>query len=210
MNILSTAYLGNIQYFTKLLNTDEGPVIDLAENYQKQSYRNRCDILGANGVITLIVPVFKKSGSKTSVKDTLIDYSKPWQRQHWISIVSAYRNSPYFDYYTDDFFSFFMRREKYLKDWNGKLQDTIFEIIGISPSIKYSDTYIVPRNEDNDFRHSISSKPRLRQQDDEFCPHPYYQVFSDKFGFTPNLSILDLLFCEGPESASVIKASVKK
>lgn len=207
MLILSTAYLGNIQYYSKLIRTGEQVVIEQHENYQKQSFRTRCDILAANGVITLTIPVLKTSGEKTPIRDTRIDYSKAWQHQHWISIVSAYQGSPYFDFYRDDFEPFYQKRYDFLWDFNEALQRTVLGLLEIDPAIEYSDEYICPAEGDGDFRNALSPKPRLNLPDPDFRAEPYYQVFSEKYGFIPNLSIIDLIFCEGPGAVEIIRHS---
>ena len=208
MIIISTAYLGNIQYYTKLLSGEA--VVDLGENYCKQSYRNRCEITGANGCIALTIPVLKTSGEKTPVNMVRIDYRREWQHQHWYSIMSAYGNSPFFDYFADDLIPFYRTRYEYLWEFNRALSDKILEITEITAAVKYSGKYMEPAKGDLDFRDAISPKPRLHMEDSAFVPRPYYQVFADRYGFTPNLSILDLLFCEGPQTGNIIRESDKR
>ncbi len=209
MLLLPCVYLGNIRYYTKLLQGRYPVTIDVGEHYRKQSYRNRCDILGANGPLSLTVPVFKKSGEKLRVRDVRIDYAKEWQHQHWHSIVSAYRNSPYFDYYGEAFEPFYLRRYEFLSDFNQEIQSTVLDILGVHPKIKLSETYVAPEPGIRDCRDAFSPKPRLEAPDETFVPASYYQVFSDRYGFVPDLSILDLIFCEGPEAMKVILASTR-
>ena len=208
MIILSTAYLGNIQYYTKLLQTAEPVAIEQHENFVKQSFRSRCDILGANGPVSLSVPVYKTSGEKTPIREVRIDYSKAWQHQHWNSIHSAYKNSPYFDYFGELFEPFYQKKTEFLWDLNARMQETIFGILGISPEFTYSEEYVRPTAEDKDFRNSLSPKPRLHQTDPAFTPETYYQVFSERAAFVPNLSIIDLIFCEGPQAAGILRRSI--
>jgi hypothetical protein len=207
MLILSTAYLGNIQYYTKLLQGGEAVVIEWHENFVKQSGRNRCLILGADGVIPLIVPVHKTSGQKTPILQVRIDHSKRWQHQHWNSIHSAYKNSPYFDHYAEGFERFYSQRFDRLWELNEALQQAVFGALGVQPQVGYSDEYLRPEAPEKDFRNAFSDKPRLQRPDPAFCPEPYYQVFSEKMDFVPNLSILDLLMCQGPASAEIIRQS---
>ncbi|MDR1129498.1 MAG: WbqC family protein [Prevotellaceae bacterium] len=195
---LSTAYLPNIRYFSKLLHGEA--VIEQHENYLKQTFRNRCEILTAGGIMSLTVPV-KHTGSKIPIRDIRIDYADNWQRLHWRTINAAYRSSPFFMYYEDDFLPFFTKREEFLFDFNCKMLDMLIELTGLKTTIKLSDSYL--QNCDMDFRYLIS--PKNKTADPDFSPVPYWQVFSSKFGFQPNLSILDLLCNEGNNSYSIIK-----
>lgn len=193
MTILSSAYLGNLDYYNRLVS-DETVVIDLWEHYRKQSYRNRCDILSSSGVQTLTVPVLQPHGTKQATRSVAIDYSKAWQHNHWRAIVSAYRNSPYFDEYESDLRPFYEQQTEFLWEFNDALQRRIFHILGIDANWKYSEQY-QSCDAEFDFRDSLSDKHARRS----FGHKPYYQVFGDKLSFEPNLSILDMLFCEGPD-----------
>jgi hypothetical protein len=202
--ILSTAYLPNLQYFSKLLHREI--IIEQHENYLKQTYRNRCEILTANGIMSLTVPV-KRCGAKVKIRDAEIDYTDNWQRLHWRTINTAYRSSPFFVYYADDFLPFYETREKFLFDFNCKMLDKLMELTGLITEITLSDTYL-----NNDYSTDCRSliTPKNRPDDPEFSPVPYCQVFGAKFGFQPNLSILDLLCNEGNNSYSIIKNSTKE
>ena len=204
MNILTLTYLGNIQWFSKLCCAE--CVIDLHEHYVKQSYRSRCDILSANGPVSLSVQTIKGSNTdKETVRETRLDYSKRWQHQHWQSLVSAYKNSPYFDYYEEQLAPFYERRFTFLADLNLGLLETLLQILGCSVTPRFSEEYLTPGPDDHDFRSCLSPKPRLWRPDPEFTPVPYYQVFTEKMAFIPNLSVLDLLLCEGPEALSILR-----
>ncbi len=208
MILLPTAYLGNIHYYSKLLSGL--PVtIDTGEHYRKQSLRNRCEILGANGVIALSVPVLKRSGEKTPVRQVRIDPTKTWQHRHWHSIRSAYRNSPYFDHFSDRFEAFYQKSYEFLWEWNRDLQACVLGAMDINAHFSYSETYIAPSPDDQDWRDGLSGKPRLKKADPGFSPAPYDQVFFQGIQgvFQPNLSILDLLFCEGRHAVEVIRRS---
>jgi hypothetical protein len=198
--ILSTAYLPNVQYFSKLLQDEI--IIEQHENYLKQTYRNRCEILTANGIMSLSIPV-KHSAAKIKIKDVQIDYTDCWQKLHWRTINTAYRSSPFFVYYTDDFLPFYCKNEKFLFDFNCKMLDKLIELTGLKIKTVFSDNFYL--NYNMDFRYSIS--PKNKADNPEFYPVPYYQVFSNKFGFQSNLSILDLLCNEGNNSYSIIKRS---
>jgi hypothetical protein len=210
MIILSTAYLGNISYYARLLQTAESGIIDLGEHYRKQSIRNRCEILGANGVIALSVPVHKRSGVKIPVYEVRIDASKAWQHRHWNAIRSAYKNSPYFDHYAECFEPIYRRPYDKLWELNRDLQQAVLESLDLKTKFTVSTTYRQAAENDRDWREGFSEKPRLRKPDPDFSPLPYYQVFSERLPFAPNLSILDLLFCEGPRTPEVINGSRSK
>lgn len=206
MALLSTAYLGNIQYYTKLISGEAE--IDLWENYRKQSYRNRCDILTANGVCSLVVPVLHPSGRKIRTKDVRIDRSKKWRHQHWQSIVSAYGKAPFFDHYAGAFETMYATEYEFLADWNRDLLQLTLRLLHLEISVTYTDAYRESVAEASDFRDALSPKPKSRRPDSAFRLIPYYQVFSDRMPFVGNLSIIDLLFCEGPEAVALLRNSI--
>lgn len=210
--LLSSAYLAPVQYYTKFLSYDK-IFIEQYESYHKQTYRNRCIILAANGPIVLSIPILGGPGAKGLMKDIQLTYDHNWQHLHWRSILSAYKNSPFFDYYADDLAPFYHNRKwKYLLDFDTEIQDVIFDAINIKPAVNFTETYI--KSEDipygiKDFRYSIHPKKQNQEPDENFEPLPYSQVFSEKMSFIPNLSILDLLLNEGPETMFVLNASNK-
>jgi hypothetical protein len=198
--ILSTAYLPNVQYFTKLLH---GTVaLEQHENYLKQTYRNRCEILTANGVMSLSIPV-KHCAPKIKIRDVRIDYTDDWQKIHRRTIISAYGSSPFFEYYADDLLPFYEKKEEFLFDFNRNLLNTLLELTSIRADICLSGSYT--HDYDRDYRTSINPKTKLN--DPCFTVVPYYQVFGSKFAFQPNLSILDLLCSEGNNTYSILKQS---
>ena len=203
---LSTAYLPPIQYFTKFFLGEE-VVFDYHETFLKQSYRNRCTILGANGLLDLTIPVIKPDGNNTKTKDILIDYVTNWQHVHWKAIVSAYNQSPFFEVLAHEFEPYFNKKIKYLIDWNEQMLMQISKSLEIPIDFAIADDYIMDCEEEKDFRTCISPKPRLQKPDKRFIAISYYQVFSEKFGFQPNLSIIDLIFAVGPETVSVCMKS---
>jgi len=200
--LLSTAYLAPIQYFTKLLRYKD-VIIEAHENFVKQTYRNRCVIYGANGDISLTIPV-KKFKEKVIIKDLLIDYSTNWKKLHLKSIESAYKSSPYFEYYFDEIRPFYENNYKFLLDFNSKIQDVIIEQLEMETNTICSEKYLFSDEliETDDFREKILPKKII--EDKEFQIHKYNQVFSEKHGFKPNLSIIDLLFNEGPNAINLL------
>jgi len=201
--LLSTAYFAPISYFSKLAFYPE-IYIEQHENYIKQTYRNRTVILGANGPVSLIVPVEKGRGQKIKIRDLRIAYDEEWQRNHWRTIFSAYNSSPFFEYYADDLELFFRKKHEFLFDFNQQITKVILEIMEIHVGLNLTDEFEqIPENCLN-FREKINPKKHRNADDQHFVPQPYTQVFSEKFGFVPDLSILDLLFNEGPSAHSVL------
>ncbi len=193
---LSTAYFPPIQYFTKLISTNK-IVIEANENFIKQSYRNRCNILGSNGKTTLSVPV-QKGNSGLPIREMQIDYSENWQQQHQRALLAAYSSSPFYEYYIDDFVFVFNEQIPTLWELNKRILATCCNLLKINPKIIETTTF--ERQLPNDFRNCIHPKKSHQRTDENFTPLPYTQVFADKFPFEPNLSILDLLFNVGTEA----------
>ncbi|MDR2118266.1 MAG: WbqC family protein [Tannerellaceae bacterium] len=199
---LSSAYLAPVQYYCKLFHFS-GACVETAENYLKQTYRNRCIIAGANGPFTLSVPVEKPDTPKCLTRDIRISNHGNWRHLHWHAMESSYNTSPFFEYYADDFRPFYRTEYRFLFDFNEKLRERICELLDLSPAIDYTSHYLSAPP--YDFRETI--RPRRPGHDSAFFPVPYYQVFSGKFGFLPNLSIVDLLFNMGPESLLILRQS---
>ena len=201
--LLSTAYFAPVRYFSKLAFYPE-IYIEQYENFIKQTYRNRAIILGANGPIPLIVPVEKGRGKKILIKDLRIAYDEEWQRNHWRTIFSAYNSSPFFEYYADDIEPFFRKKHEFLFDFNLKITETLIELLDLENTIELTGDFEKVLRNCLNFREQISPKTHLTEPDLQFVAQPYTQVFSEKFGFVPDLSILDLLFNEGPSAGDVL------
>ena len=199
--VLSSVYAGNIDYYSSLISSNSA-VIDIHEFFRKQSYRNRCVIAGANGPLNLIVPIQRGSG-KNKVKDIKIDHSQNWKKIHWKSLESAYRTSPYFEYYEHLFYPVYHENKlKFLLDLNDKMAEIILSCLQFEKSIPKSNQYISKESESVDYRQKIHPKqPNL----DVSAGIKYIQVFEDKLGFFPNLSVLDLVFNEGPNAIVLLK-----
>lgn len=208
--ILPLTYLGNVQWFAHMLVDD--CVIDIDEYYLKQSYRNRTVIAAANGLMPLTVQVANANRPGMKMRDVRIDYSKRWQHQHWVSILSAYKSSPYFDFYGEEFAPFFERPYEFLVDWNADLCRTAMRALGIGKELNISERWInaeATATFDYDLRGAFSPKPRLAMADERFAAQPYCQVFADRAPFAPNISILDLLFCEGPAATTILRSCLR-
>ncbi|MBK9284134.1 MAG: WbqC family protein [Sphingobacteriaceae bacterium] len=198
--ILSTAYLPNISYFKQIIKA-EGLILESHEHYIKQSYRNRCCILSANGPLNLIIPVKHYKGIITEVK---ISYQENWQRNHWRAICSAYKNSPYFEFFEDEFSNIYTDRWENLFDYNLYQLKMILKILRLEKKISFTDSFQPNIDNLTDCRNSFSPKiPPTK--DDLFLNKAYPQVFDNKLSFKNNLSIIDLLFNQGIKSVDYFK-----
>jgi hypothetical protein len=204
--LLSTAYMPNIPYFTKLIEYNT-IYLEAHENFPKQTYRNRCEIATANGLLSLTVPVVAARIHKTPIKEVLIDYSENWQQKHINAIRSAYKNSPFYEFYCDEIFDALCKKQSILFDYNLSIINTLMTLIGFEKPISFTNTF-VHEPDYADFRNTISPKNKSSYLDTNFKHEKYYQVFENKNGFIPNLSVLDLIFNEGPLSYSIIKKSI--
>ena len=206
--LLSTTYFGPIQWYQKLYRAEE-VFIERCESFQKQTYRNRCLIATTNGLQALTIPVVRDQSNRLSdtnqdqepvslIHSIRISDHGNWRHLHWNALKSAYGESPFFDYYQDDIRPFFEQRWDYLFDFNEAIREKMCELLDIQPSVRYTEEFASTVNNMIDFRSSIN--PKHPEPDPDFTPKRYYQVYEQKHGFLPNLSILDLLFNMGPES----------
>lgn len=196
-------YLPPVEYFVRLLKC-KSLIIEAHENYQKQSFRNRCRILGSNKVEELSIPV-KKSNSKVPVRDIKIDYDQKWLPVHWKSICSAYGKSPFFEYYSELFHQIFFKKHIFLFDLDMELLDLVLRLLNQEVNIEVSDRFL-PFGEKTqpvilDFRNEIHPKRNISNLN-AVSFVKYTQMFGKDF--VPNLSIIDLLFCEGPNSSQIL------
>lgn len=205
--LLSSAYLPPVSYFSKLY-AYEKICVERFDHYMKQSYRNRCVIASAAGPLSLTIPTEKSEDPKCLMKDVRISDHGNWRHVHWNAFVAAYKQSPFFDYYADEFHEFFEKRYSFLFDFNSELCNWLCEQLDMHPVVAWSDDFIVDTAGMDDFREQIHPKKRLQTDDASFKAVPYYQVFQEKQGFQPDLSVADLLFNMGPEGLLVLRDSI--
>jgi len=196
--ILSTAYFPPIEYLSTFLQADN-VYIESHENYIKQTYRNRCVIPTANGILPLTIPIKKGGLHNCPINQVQIDYGQPWQRTHWRALEAAYNASPFFTFYRDYLEAFFFQKEiKTLLEFNQMLFDIVLKLFGINKNYCYTEHYIENCQDPVlDLRNEIHPKKLLQENYPFRQPMPYRQVFSEKLGFISNLSCVDLLFNEG-------------
>ncbi|MBQ4502097.1 MAG: WbqC family protein [Alistipes sp.] len=201
MLILPATYLPNIEYVSRLIAAKEEYIIDCGEHYIKRSARNRARIMTANGVLDLTVPVVNANRPRTPMKCMQIDYSKPWQHQHWVAIESAYRSSAYFDFIAERLRPFYTEHYTSLVDFNLAILRVLLDFMGYTAPLHTTTEYVVAAEGDIDLR------PKHR--DSNFTTPHYFQLFSDRIPFAENLSILDLIMSEGNYAAELIKTELK-
>jgi hypothetical protein len=232
MNLVS-----DIQYFPsvtfyKISYNFKHIIFEQYESYQKMSFRNRCRIVGAEGVIDLSIPLVRGRDQKALMKDVRISDAQPWQSQHWKTIVSCYSRSPWFEFYRDELEGLYRKQWDFLLDWNLACFEWTLGVLGISIPVSLTGNYEkgYPPDQVTDWRGKILPKHRAEGKggpgeamaglsgagpvDDSGAgstdgggAHPYRQVFGERIGFIPNLSVLDLLFCEGKQAIRYLRSS---
>ena len=204
--LVSITYFGPIQYYAKWVS-DHPVCLEAHENYLKQTFRNRCIIASANGRLNLTVPVVREERSKIPIREVRIDYSSPWQKNHLRALESAYRKSPFFDFYIDELLPLFRKRPAFLFDLDLEISHVLCPILKIKTELSLTCEYVGGGSNPLDFRESIA--PGEKWPDPGFSPPLYSQNFAEKYGFLENLSILDLLFQTGPDAEDILKESWK-
>ncbi len=199
--LLSTSYFPPTHYMS-LAAKAEKIIIEKEENYIKQTYRNRCYILTANGPIALSVPVIEGSLHKIKIKEIKIDYSKRWQNVHLRGIISSYSSAPFFDYFFDNVEKIINKNHKFLLDLNIDSLTTICEMMKIKVNVSYSTLFKPIGTDGRDLRYFIS--PKNKNINSMFRFKSYQQVFSDRYDFVPGLSTLDLIFNTGPDASNYL------
>ena len=204
MEIIShPLYLAPVPLYTRLYSAD-GFIIDGCSPFVKQTFRSRAIIATEGGTQSLNIPVVH-DGGRTAMRDVRISEHGNWRRQHWNALVSAYRNSPFFEYYADDFAHFYEERDGFLMDFNLRLHNVVCELLGLDREIRVlttEDALKEATDAAGDLR-SIAEPKALAELTE--MPQRYYQVFAQRNGFIPNLSIVDLLFNMGPEGLITLR-----
>lgn len=201
--LIHPPYFGSIAFYAALVKP-KNIIFENEDNYQKQSYRNRMYIYGANGKLLLNIPIkHSKEGKHQKYKDVKIENDFPWQIQHWKSLESAYRTSPYFEYYEDEFRPLFTEKKTFLLDYNYQCMEVVNACLSLDVSYQKTVTFERILTDEKDLRNLINAKAS-----NNVTLTPYIQVFNEKFGFIPNLSILDLLFNEGTNALGYLEAVV--
>ncbi len=192
-------YLPPIEYFINLKTYRPDILIEREEHFPKQTYRNRANVYTPDGVLALVVPVIKGSKNHTKVKDVKISYDFDWQRLHWLSLQACYRRSAYFEYYEDEFAVFYNKKYPFLFDYNEQLLRFILKSLKMPLALTFTESYEEQYPLLVDFRNTFNPK-----KESQFEQKPYFQVFEERKGFIKNLSIVDLLFSQGPQAVSYL------
>lgn len=198
--LIHPTYFPNIAHFSAMVQAKD-VIWELEDNFVKQTYRNRTYIYGANGKLLLNIPVIYSQKNRQKYKDVTIFNSERWQLQHWKSLESAYRTSPFFEFYEDELKPLFFEDTELLLDFNLKCFEVICDCLQLDVSISKTSTFEKEVNDTSDLRHLVNAKNETQQNFEG-----YTQVFGDKHGFIPNLSILDLLFNEGPNALNYLES----
>ncbi len=203
--LLPTAYLPPLEYFVVLCHHETG-YVELHETWVRQSWRNRCRIISANGPLNLVLPVSRPNGNHTKTKDVLVSHHEDWQKQHWQSIRSAYGNAPFYFFYKELLEPFYRAKpEKYLWEFNDKLLKSILNEIQLPVKLDFTKGFRKDPGTMTDLRTELTPKSHRRKKMLVNNWKSYYQIFEDRHGFIPNLSIIDLLFHVGPDALSYLR-----
>ena len=194
-------YLAPVEQYVRLYAAKR-MLVDLDAPFVKQTFRNRALIAAENGALPLTIPVVHNGGVKQAMRDVRISDHGNWRRMHWNAIVSAYKKSPFFDYYADDFRPFYEKRYEFLADFNMQLHHTVCELLGLEREVVALDSVVASPD-------APDCRPLAEPSTVVAGQQTYYQVFEQRNGFLPNLSIADLLFNMGPEGLITLRDSVR-
>lgn len=197
-------YLPSLEYFACLMKYGEAE-IEAHEHFLKQTYRNRCHILTANGTDTLIVPIIH-SAKKMPIREVKIDYSQSWVKRHWGAITAAYGKAPYFEYFGLDFEQVYLKKPVYLFDLNWELLTICLRLLRLKPTLRLTETYQTAVIAGQYDALSVIHPKKAFGHNNLYNPVVYQQSFGQ--AFVPNLSVIDLLMCQGAEAGNILKRSV--
>ncbi len=199
-SLIHPTYFASIAHFVVIAQSHE-VVIEMEDNYQKQTYRNRSYIYGANGKLQLSVPIIYSQKNRQKYKDVKIFNEDNWQLQHWKSLESAYKTSPFFEFYEDELRPLFENKEEYILEFNMKCFEVVCDCLQLDATINKTTVYEKEASDKTDYRSLVDSK-----KERPIILENYTQVFNEKHGFINNLSILDLLFNEGTNALSYLES----
>ncbi|CDF79967.1 WbqC-like family protein [Formosa agariphila KMM 3901] len=200
MNILlHPTYFPDVAHMAAIAQSDV-VTFEMDDNFAKQTYRTRTYIYGANGKLLLNIPVVYTQKNRQKYRDVKVSNAENWQSIHWKSLLSAYKTSPFFEYYEDDLHPLFEMKVDYILDYNLKCFEVISECLQLEKSILKTEEFKHEVEDASDLRHLVNPKLDLNFQNEK-----YTQVFDDKHGFINNLSVLDLLFNEGPNALDYLE-----
>jgi len=204
--LLSTAYFPPAEYFSLIARAGD-VVIEKHENYLKQTYRNRCMILGPNGPLQLTVPVLRGSFHKTPLRDLRIDNSRRWKELHLRGIASAYAAAPFYEYYYDVIESVISGRYEFLTDLNDRALRSMCDAAGLDVRMSFTDEFIREGTAEEDYRYCITPKRGVSVPG--YKTIPYTQVFGERYGFAERMSIIDILLNNGPGTRALLQGSLE-
>lgn len=198
-------YIGPLS-FHALVQAHTPIYIEVCENFQKATYRNRAHIAGPNGLERLTIPIEEGRGLRCPIGEVRMSYAQPWPKLHWSAIVAAYGRSPYFEFYEHELKPLYQAPGELLFGFNIKVMQTTWRLLGIKPEVNLTEDYYNPAPPDwLDVRGQLHPNTEKNKAAELVRNVPYYQVFQDRHGFLPNLSAWDLLFNEGPNAGNVLK-----
>ncbi|MCX7547174.1 WbqC family protein [Xanthomarina sp. F1114] len=201
--LIHPTYFPNIAHAAAMLHADE-VTFEMDDNYQKQTYRNRTYIYGANGILKLSIPIIHTQKERQKYRDIKIYNEENWQDNHWKSLETAYRTSPFFEFYEDELHPLFTEKADFLLDFNFKCMEAVLDCLQWEINSSKTETFQKTVEDKMDFRYLANARKEKFYNFDA-----YTQVFNDKHGFIPNLNILDLLFSEGPNTLNYLENQYK-
>lgn len=200
--LIEPHYLGSLEYFTMLTSHPE-VILEVNAHFTKQTYKNRCYLLGGNGKMLLTVPV--SYGNHTPLKDVKTDYTQSWLRDHWGAFYSAYGKAPFYDFFSEEFRKIWEQKHPFLLDMNVEFLTICLKLLQYDMTFSFTEKYEKETIQGiYDAREQILPKKSFKKRN-LYIPFPYLQVFGNKF--VPNLSIIDLLMCEGSRAGIVLRNS---